>query len=420
MNKQAPVKAKRTPVGIGSISRYADALARSLDEEMRKAYQPTERKSLRRFNVSEVAELTGISPSNFRVRHKDGSFPEVELDKRGHRTYSAEDIDQIRDIMFRTGKNPDLYRPGRKEGDEMQIVSIVNFKGGSSKTTTTIHLAQRYALRGYRVLALDMDPQGSLSTFFGYRPELDFEDEGALTIYDALRYEEPGGLRRAPLKDVIRKTYFKNLDMCPASLMLSEYETETANALSRAASGKGSDSIFAVRLAEALQGVKDDYDLVLIDCPPQLGFTTLTSLTASTGLIVTVVPGMLDVASMSQFLKLASETMDVIGKATRQEQQWDFVKFLITRYEPSDGPQTQMASFLRHILGKQVLINPMLKSTAISDAGMTQQTIYEVDPKQLVKGTLDRALNSMNAAAAEIEAVIQEAWGREWHVNSSE
>ena len=112
--------------------------------------------------------------------------------------------------------------------------------------------------------------------------------------------------------------------------------------------------------------------------------------------------------------------MDVIGKATRQEQQWDFVKFLITRYEPSDGPQTQMASFLRHILGKQVLINPMLKSTAISDAGMTQQTIYEVDPKQLVKGTLDRALNSMNAAAAEIEAVIQEGWGREWHVNSSE
>ena len=153
---------------------------------------------------------------------------------------------------------------------------------------------------------------------------------------------------------------------------------------------------------------------------PLTAMIRATGLAASTGLIVTVVPGMLDVASMSQFLKLASETMEVIGKSTGQEQQWDFVKFLITRYEPSDGPQTQMASFLRHILGKQVLINPMLKSTAISDAGMTQQTIYEVDPKQLVKATLDRALNSMNAAAGEIEAVIQEAWGREWHVSSSE
>lgn len=421
MNKQMPLKGPRSTVGIDSISRYADALARSLDEEMRKAYQPTEKKALRRFNVGEVAELTGISPSNFRVRHKDGSFPDVETDKRGHRTYSAAEIDQIRDIMFKTGKHPHLYRPGRRPGDDMQILSIVNFKGGSSKTTTTIHLAQRYALRGYRVLALDMDPQGSLSTFFGYRPELDFEDEGALTIYDALRYEDPdSGQRRAPLREVIRKTYFKNLDMCPASLMLSEYETETANALSLAATGKRRDSIFAVRLAEALHGVRDDYDLVLIDCPPQLGFTTLTSLAASTGLIVTVVPGMLDVASMSQFLKLASETMQVIGKSTGQEQQWDFVKFLITRYEPSDGPQTQMASFLRHILGKQVLINPMLKSTAISDAGMTQQTIYEVEPRQLVKSTLERAVRSMNSAAGEIEAVIQEAWGREWHVSSSE
>lgn len=421
MNKQLRLKAQRSPVGIDSISRYADALARSLDEEMRKAYRPTERKTLRRFNVGEAAELTGISPSNFRARHKDGSFPDVETDGRGHRTYSAEDIDRIRDIMFRTGKNGEAYRPGRRPEDEMQVISIVNFKGGSSKTTTTIHLAQRYALRGYRVLALDMDPQGSLSTFFGYRPELDFEEEGALTIYDALRYEDAkAGLRRAPMKEVIRKTYFKNLDMCPASLMLSEYETETANALSLNATGRASHSIFAVRLTEALQSVRDDYDIVLIDCPPQLGFTTLTSLAASTGLIVTVVPGMLDVASMSQFLKLAAETMEVISRSTNRDQQWDFVKFLITRYEPSDGPQTQMASFLRHILGKQVLINPMLKSTAISDAGMTQQTIYEVDPKQLVKSTLDRALNSMNSAANEIEAVIQEAWGREWHASSSE
>lgn len=420
MNKQVPLRAQRDRVGLDMISRYADALARSLDEEMRKAYQPTEHKTLRRFNVSEVAELTGISPSNFRARHKDGSFPDVETDSRGHRTYSAEEIDQIRDIMFRTGKNGEAYKPGRRLGDEMQVISVVNFKGGSSKTTTTIHLAHRYALRGYRVLAIDMDPQGSLSTFFGFRPELDFEDEDSLTIYDAIRYEDrKAGLRRASMREVIRKTYFKNLDMCPASLMLSEYDSETANALTQVATGRAQHSIFAVRLTEALQMVKDDYDIVLIDCPPQLGFTTLTSLAASTGLIVTVVPGMLDVASMSQFLKLTTETMSVISSSTKRPQEYDFVKFLITRYEPSDGPQTQMASYLRHILGKQVLINPMLKSTAISDAGMTQQTIYEVEPKHMVKSTLERALKSMNSAANEIEAVIQNAWGREWHASSS-
>ncbi|MBJ2153072.1 plasmid partitioning protein RepA [Tabrizicola sp. SY72] len=395
------------------ISHYSDVLAASLDQEMRRAYMPSERKSLRKFTAGEVSEFTGITASNLRTRHKDGSFPEVETDARGHRLYSAEELATIRDIMFRTGKNAETYKPGRRGDDELQVISVVNFKGGSSKTTTCIHLAQRYALRGYRVLAIDMDAQGSLTTFFGYRPELDFEKEGELTIYDALAYEDPSaGIRRADLKQVIRKTYFPNLDIAPASLILAEYETETANALSQNAMGRAAHSLFAVRLTEALMSVQDDYDLVLIDCPPQLGFTTLTALAASNGLLVTVVPGMLDIASMSQFLKLAAETMRAINESTGRSQEWDFLKFLITRYEPSDGPQTQMASYLRHLLGGLVMVNPMLKSTAISDAGMTHQTVYEVDPKQLVRTTLERALNSVNAVADELEAVIQKGWGR--------
>jgi len=195
--------------------------------------------------------------------------------------------------------------------------------------------------------------------------------------------------------------------MVPAGLMLSEYETETANALA-----KRVQPIFAERLALALEEVEADYDLVLIDCPPQLGFITLTALAASTGLLVTVVPGMLDIASMSQFLKLASETMKAVEEAIGRRVSWDFVKFLITRYEPSDGPQTQMAGYLRSILVSQVMTEPMLKSTAISDAGMTQQTLYEVDPSQLIRKTLERALTSLNSVADELEQTIQMTWGR--------
>ena len=71
-----------------------------------------------------------------------------------------------------------------------------------------------------------------------------------------------------------------------------------------------------------------------------------------------------------------------------------------------------MAGFLRSILLDQVLNTPMLKSTAISDAGMTQQTIYERDPTQVIRKTLDRILESVNGVADEFEKVIQEAWGR--------
>lgn len=100
--------------------------------------------------------------------------------------------------MAKTGRNGETYLPGRRENDALQVISIVNFKGGSSKTTSAIHLAQRYALRGYRVLAIDMDPQASLTTMFGYRPKIEFAENG--TVYDALKYEDP-----VPLSQFIRK-----------------------------------------------------------------------------------------------------------------------------------------------------------------------------------------------------------------------
>lgn len=383
-----------------SIAANASRLSEALNNHMRNSFQPDSRKTLRKFHPAEVSELTGISMSNLRTRHQEGDFPDVETDSRGRRLYSAEEIDQIRRVMARTGRNGDAYIPGRREGDALQVISIVNFKGGSSKTTSAIHLAQRYALRGYRVLAVDMDPQASLTTMFGYRPEIEFAESG--TIYDALKYADP-----VPLSQVVRKTYFHNLDLAPAGLLLSEYETETAYALQHKI-----DPPFTQRLAIALDEIEENYDLVIIDCPPQLGFTTMTALLASTGLLITVVPSMLDVASMAQFLEMAGETVKTLEEATGPID-WSFLKFLIARFEPTDVPQSQMAGFLRSILLDQVLTNPMLKSTAISDAGMTQQTIYELDPSQVVKKTLDRVLESVNGVADEFEKTIQLAWGRE-------
>lgn len=401
MNDLGPI---HQPVVADSrlITTFAHNLATSLDRQMRNAYRPEGRKKLRLFSSKELMDLTGISASNLRLRHsEDAEFPKAETDSRGHRFYSAETIDKIRQHMVKTAKNPHTYRPGRREGDDLKVLSTVNFKGGSGKSTTAAHLAQRYALKGYRVLAIDMDPQGSLTTLFGYRPEIEFAEKG--TIYDALRYDD----EQVPIRDLILKTYFHNLDLAPAGLMLSEYETNTAYALTQRLSPP-----FAQRLAMQIDSVQADYDIVIIDCPPQLGFITLTALAASTGLIVTVVPSMLDIASMSQFLRLAGDLFETIERHVRRPVTWDFIKFLLTRYEPSDAPQTQMAAYLRSILPGHVLTEPMLKSTAISDAGITQQTVYEVEPGEFVRKTLDRAVTSCNAVANEIEQLIQASWRR--------
>ena len=90
----------------------------------------------------------------------------------------------------------------------------------------------------------------------------------------------------------------------------------------------------------------------------------------------------------------------------------DWFRYLVTRYEPGDGPQAQMVHFMRSMFRDFVLKNEMLKSTAISDAGITKQTLYEVERNQLTRSTYDRAMESLNAVNGEITSMIHQSWGR--------
>ncbi|MEM5544010.1 plasmid partitioning protein RepA [Sulfitobacter sp. AS92] len=377
----------------------AETLSEALESHMLKVFAPDARKQLRRFSAGEAAELLGISTSFLRKLHFDDKIVEVQTSPGGRRHYSAEDLLNIRRTLEGTAKSRGAYQRGRRDGDKLQVLSFLNFKGGSGKTTSAIHAAQRLALKGYRVLCVDIDPQASLTTLFGYRPEYDFLNSG--TIYDAIQYDDP-----VPLADVIQKTYFTGIDLAPGGLMLQEFEHETPQALLN-----NTQPAFFARLATSLQDVEQDYDVVIFDCPPQLGYLTMSALCASTGVVITVVPNMLDVASMSQFLQMSADLLDVVSNAGAS-MEFDFLRFLINRYEPNDGPQQQVLSFLRQLFDEEVMVAPMLKSTAISDAGLTHQTIYEVDRSQFHRTTYDRAVDSLNLVNDEIESMIQKAWGR--------
>ena len=91
---------------------------------------------------------------------------------------------------------------------------------------------------------------------------------------------------------------------------------------------------------------------------------------------------------------------------------YDFFRYVVTRYEPGDGPQGQIVGLMRSLFGDRVLNNSILKSTAISDAGITKQTLYEVGRENFTRTTYDRALESLDAVNGEIEGLIKEAWGR--------
>ena len=110
-------------------------------------------------------------------------------------------------------------------------------------------------------------------------------------------------------------------------------------------------------------------------------------------------------------VRIAADLLDVVSNAGAN-MEFDFLRFLINRYEPNDGPQQQVVAFLRQLFGDEVMIAPMLKSTAISDAGLTQQTIFEVERAQFHRNTYDRALDSLNLVNDEIELLLHKAWGR--------
>lgn len=375
----------------------ANELAHQLQLHQRKIFPPTSQKSIRQFSPAEAASFIGIGEGYLRQVAAEGHGPAPM--ENGRRTYSADDMNNIRRVLDEKNGGA-KYVPIRRLGEKLQVVAVMNFKGGSGKTTTSAHLSQFLALRGYRVLAVDLDPQASLSALFGHQPELDV-GEGE-TIYGAIRYDDPRSI-----SDIIRATYMPNMHLLPGNLELMEFEHDTPRIMSE---GRA-ESMFFARIGEVLTEVEDHYDVVVIDCPPQLGFLTMSALCAATSVLITVHPQMLDVMSMSQFLSMTSELMTVVERAGGRTS-YDWMRYLVTRYEPNDGPQSQMTGFMRSIFGNRMLQNAMLKSTAVSDAGVTKQTLYEVERSQFVRGTYDRAMDSLASVNSEIEGLLQSVWGR--------
>jgi chromosome partitioning protein len=381
------------------IAENASALSAQLTTLRDRLFPPQAQKALRRFSSGEAAKLLGITDGYLRQLSLAGELMEPEKGPGGRRLYR---LQQIHEIRAQLAVSKPGYAQRRQNGEHLQVLAVSNFKGGSGKTTTTVHLAQHLAMRGYRVLAIDLDPQASMSGLLGYQPEFDIGPNE--TLYGAIRYD---GDRR-PLSDIIRKTYFSGLDFIPANLELHEFEHETPKML---VDRRSSDGLFFARVATAISSVADDYDIVVIDCPPQLGFLTLSALCAATGVVITIHPQMLDVASMSQFLQMAAGLLSVVRQAGG-DMQYDFLRYLVTRFEPNDGPQAQVVAFIRNLFGDLVLTNAMLKSTAVSDAGMLKQTLYEVTRDQLHRTTYDRALEAVSDVNSEIENLIRKTWGR--------
>jgi chromosome partitioning protein len=362
---------------------------------------PEHRKRLRQFPTVEAAMLLGVSESYLRQITKDGAeFTSGTVAGNNYRrTFTLTELHWILDGLYeKTGD--ERYRRRRNPTEKLQVVAVANFKGGAAKTTTAIHLAQYMALRGYRVLAVDLDSQASLTSLFGLQPDTDVAPEG--TLYPMFRGEVDS------LKNCIRSTYWPRLDLVPANLSLSQAEFEMPVRAQRE-----KNFAFWLVLHEAIQKSTADYDVVILDCPPSLGFMSINAIFAATGIIVPVPPSMIDFASTGQFFRMCSQVLEQVEEADPDAKEVDFFKILVAKHVVTDQNQKQIIHLMGANFGEMLLQNAMAVTTALDAAGLRKRTYYEIEDQVGTRQSYMRGLAFLNAVNGEIESVVLKAWGRQ-------
>ncbi|MHC2357784.1 chromosome partitioning protein [Sinorhizobium meliloti] len=361
------------------------------------AIQPM--KTLRSFSSGEVAQLVGVSDGYLRQLSLDGLGPMPALGTAGRRFYTLRQINELRAYLAQVRPKEALkFWPRRREGEKLQVIAIANLKGGSAKTTTSFYLAQGLALQGYRVLAIDLDPQASLSAMFGHFTE--YRLRWNQTLYGAVRDDD----QRVSMRSVILETHFESLHLVPGNEELVEFEYDSRRL------PPGDDTFFS-RVGSAINEVEGDYDVVIIDCAPRMDNLTMGALNAATSMLVPVLPIMANVAMTSYFLRgaqLGIDYMELRGARLN----YDFLKFVVIRHDPRDVSEQHIVSLLRDLLGTDVLEATVWKSAAIADAQVNLQSLYEIKKGAVGRSAYERAMESLNAVNAEVIDLISEVWRR--------
>lgn len=308
----------------------------------------------RLFSQTEIANELGLSVSKIN-RHfaaKESNNPE-----KTNKTYRHTQADLF-EARLKLAKLPNSVPCP-------VTIGIANFKGGVSKSTLTAHLANYLAQAGYTVLAIDMDPQGTLSSFFGMNPDYEIGVDDTLIPY--FYGDEPN------IKYAIRKTELPNLSVIPATLGLAEADMILP---SRVKDDKGWN--YTRVLKDGLATVADDYDFILIDCPPSLSYLTTISTRACDLLIVPLRPAMPDLASSAQFLKMFGRfTQEIDGEFDKEIKEWANVKMVITQGR-KQGTSSIVEEDIRWIYGDMVLAQVFPHKAAIEAAARRFRTVYDV------------------------------------------
>ena len=352
---------------------------------------PETRKQLRTWGIKDAAEMIGKSRSSIKAFEEKKEIPVAPKDEHGRKQYSLELINKIRDTLgTRFKKHSDL---------DPIICCALNFKGGSGKSITSLLLSQYLAIQGLKVLGVDLDPQATFTTWFGYIPDIDLSEDDTLTT---TLLENDSDIKR-----IIKKTYFTGIDIIPANLELENAELTLPNFSDQQLSDLGSP---LKRLDKALDKVKENYDVIIIDCPPKTGALTMNAVSAINAALITLPPAMPDFAS---FVRL-TKTLQRVFKAIKSDH-LDFFRILLTKHKGNSGAN-RVDQLIRKLNGEYVLVNHMVDSAEIDNTANALLSLYE-KPYATNSSTYKRALATCDKVNNEIFSAFKEIWETNKNIN---
>ncbi len=268
MNKLNLTRPRR--ITLANIADQAERAIAMMGEIRVAMLAPSARKSPPVFNLSQLAAMCSAEKGSVSHRIAKGDLPAGQLNSSGSRR------------EFTLQESRSWVKEYRKEflrpvGAEAVTISIGNFKGGVSKTTTAVTLAQGLSLLGHRVLVIDTDPQGSLTTLFGILPDTEVNEEE--TILPLAMGSETS------IRYAIRSTYWDGIDLVAAAPLLFGAEF----ALPARQSQEPGFEFWRV-LDLGIDDVRSDYDVIVIDTPPSLSYVTINAFMASNGIVMPLPP----------------------------------------------------------------------------------------------------------------------------------
>ncbi|MGV6848826.1 MAG: AAA family ATPase [Marinibacterium sp.] len=428
------------PAGTETFAEIAEACARGRADLASRGLNEAGEKTLRLFSTWEITRyLIPVAQAHFRrVLKANPDLPQGRSETTGGaKWFTLDEVLRLRAHFAAEGSRAKEYKPFRPEGLPAKLVAVANFKGGVGKTSTAAHLAMSAALDGYKVLVIDLDSQGSMTSIFG-RP---VEDEWQ-TVFPLIARHYASHLREdnqrridrgeapQPLdetltaamemnaQDLIQNTHWPNIDLIGAQLNLywAEFQIPVWRMAAR-----------GWKLWEALtdrleaDGVLDEYDLVFLDTPPALGYLTINGLAAADILLVPLGASFLEFDSTGRFFDMLHSTFqsieageNIAARALGRPElafEWDAVRAVITRYDGAQ--QGEMAALIQAYMGRTLSPHRQDFTALIGQAGEQVSGIYEADYRDFNRETYARGRETFDATYAAFKRLLIGTWRRD-------